>query len=104
MIISAVVIFCMLYMVLPVKEIKRHLFLCVEDEQFGYLVRFRDMWGEILEQMEHSDEANVTVQSKLIPSPQELKNPDLSSDPDYWINIGAARYFDKETVRIEWIE
>ncbi len=103
-IISAVVIFCMLYMVLPVKEIKRPLFLCVEDEQFGYLVRFRDMWGEILEQMEHSDEANVTVQSKLIPSPQELKNPDLSSDPDYWINIGAARYFDKETVRIEWIE
>ncbi len=100
----AAAVFCMLYMVLPVKEIKRPLFMCVEDEQFGYLVRFRDMWGEILDQIECSDDVNVTVQSKPIPSPQELKNPDLSSDPKYWINVGAARYFGKETVRIEWIE
>ena len=104
MTVFAAVVLCMLYVVIPVKEIKRPLFMCVEDDKFGYLVRFRDMWGDILDQIEHSDEMNVTVQSKLIPSPQELKNPDLSSDPEYWINVGAARYFGKETVRIEWQE
>lgn len=104
MIVFATAVFCILYVVIPVKEIKRPLSMCVEDDKFGYLVRFRDMWEEVLNQMEHSDEANVTVQSKQIPSPQELKNPDLSSDPEYWINVGAARYFGKETVQIEWIE
>lgn len=104
MIVLAVAVFFILNAVIPVKELSRPLSVCVEDDKFGYLVRFRDMWGEILEQIEHSDEENVTVQSKLIPSPQELKNPDLSSDPEYWINVGAARYFGKETVRIEWIE
>lgn len=94
----------MLNTMIPVKEVKRPLLICMEDDKYGYLVRFRDMWEEILQQIENSDEANVTVQSKLIPSPQELKNPDLSSDPGYWINAGAARYFDKETVRIEWLE
>lgn len=80
----------------PVKEVERPLLICVEDDKYGYLVRFRDMWEEILQQIENSDEANVTVQSKLIPSPQELKNPDLSSDPDYWINVGVARYLTKK--------
>lgn len=87
MTVFAAVVLCMLYVVIPVKEIKRPLFMCVKDDKFGYLVRFRDMWGDILDQIEHSDEMNVTVQSKLIPSPQELKNPDLSSDPEYWINV-----------------
>ncbi|MDE6386424.1 MAG: hypothetical protein K2L82_01305 [Lachnospiraceae bacterium] len=104
MTVFAVAVFFILNAVIPVKELSRPISVCVEDDKFGYLVRFRDMWGEILEQIEHSDEENVTVQSKLIPSPQELKNPDLSSDPEYWINVGAARYFGKETVRIEWIE
>lgn len=89
---------------IPVKEVNRPLQMCMEDDNFGYLVRFRDMWEDILEQIENAEELNVTVQSKRIPSPQELKNPDLSSDPDYWINAGAARYFGKETVQIEWIE
>lgn len=94
----------MLNTMIPVKEVNRPLLICVEDDKYGYLVRFRDMWEDILQQIENSDEVNVTVQSKPIPSPQELKNPDLSSDPGYWINAGAARYFDKETVRIEWLE
>ncbi len=94
----------MINAVIPIKEVYRPLLVCVEDDHYGYLVRFRDMWGSILEQIENADEANVTVQSKLIPSPQELKNPDLSSNPDYWINIGAARYFGKESVQIEWLE
>ena len=58
----------------------------------------------ILKQFEEADEVCVTVHSQLIPSPQELKNPDLSDDPDYWINVGAAKYFGKETVQIEWVE
>ena len=62
------------------------------------------MWESFLKQIEETDEVYVTVRSQLIPSPQELKNPDLSSDPDYWINVGAAKYFGKETVQIEWMK
>ena len=103
--VAVTIIICVvLNTMMPVKEVKRPLLICVEDDQYGYLVRFRDMWEDILEQIEDAEETNVTVQSELIPSPQELKNPDLSSDPDYWINVGAARYFDKETVQIEWME
>jgi hypothetical protein len=103
--VMATIIVCVvLNTLIPVKEVNRPLQMCVEDGNFGYLVRFRDMWEEILEQIENAEEVNVTVQSKLIPSPQELKNPDLSSDPNYWINIGVARYFGKETVQIEWME
>lgn len=93
-----------LNIMMPVEKIERSISMCVEDDKQGYFVRFRDMWESILKQMEETDETYVIVQSQLIPSPQELKNPDLSSDPDYWINVGAAKYFGKETVQIEWME
>lgn len=96
---------CLLFnIIIPVEKIERPVFMCVEDDKQGYFIRFRDMWESVLKQIEEADEVCVTVKSQLIPSPQELKNPDLSDDPDYWINVGAAKYFGKETVQIEWVE
>lgn len=105
---SFIVAICMICMTLntmiPAEKIERPILMCVEDDKQGHFVRFRDMWESILKQIEETDEVYVTVRSQLIPSPQELKNPDLSSDPDYWINVGAAKYFGKETVQIEWMK
>lgn len=78
--------------------------LCIENCQNGYFERFRDMWEEILENIEESEEENVVVLSKHIPDPSILKNPDLSSDSTYWINITAAEYYEKESISIEWLE
>lgn len=87
-----------------IKEIERPLLVCVEDDKLGYLARFRDEWENILKQIENADGDKVIIQSRPIPSLQELKNPDLSENSDYWINSGVARYFEKETVQIEWLE
>ncbi len=96
--------FFLFNIIMPVEKIERPVLMCVADDKQGYFTRFRDMWENILKQFEEADEVCVTVHSQLIPSPQELKNPDLSDDPDYWINVGAAKYFGKETVQIEWVE
>lgn len=100
MVIICVIVNCKI----PVSGFERPLFVCVQDERNGYLQRFHDLWKMIFEQAEKSEEQNVVIQSQKIPDPPALKNPDLSDDPGYWINIGAARYFGKETIAIEWIE
>ena len=51
--VAIVIVICiMLNTLIPIKEVKRPLLKCVEDDNFGYLVRFRDMWEDILEQIE----------------------------------------------------
>lgn len=88
----------------PIKKIERPIVNSIKEDEFGYLERFRNMWGDILTQIENSEEKNVVVQSKRIPSPQTLKNPDLSSDSAYWVNEVVAQYYSKESIVVKWIE
>lgn len=101
---AIILLFIIFNIVNPIREIERPIVNSIKDEKFGYLERFSIMWEDILYQIENAEEKNVVVKSKRIPSPQILKNPDLSSDSSYWVNKIVAQYYDKESVTIEWID
>lgn len=86
------------------KEIYRPVTRCIHDTSTGFNEKFRDTWEYVYQQIQKSEKADVTVEATSIPKSDILKNPNISSDPSYWVNGMVATYYGKDSVCIKWVD
>ena len=61
-----------------------------------------DEWMDIYRVIEATDEKNVVIKHERINTTGILNDPQIGEDKEYWVNGAAARFFKKESIRIEW--
>ena len=61
-----------------------------------------DEWITIFCEIESSDEEDVVIKHNRINATGILCDPEIGEDKEYWVNAAAARFFKKESIRIEW--
>lgn len=61
-----------------------------------------DEWMDIYREIEATDEKNVVIKHERINTTGILNDPQIREDKEYWVNGAAARFFKKESIRIEW--
>lgn len=63
-----------------------------------------DEWIDIFCEIESTDEKDVVIKHDRIKATGILCDPQIGEDEEYWVNAAAARFFKKESIRIEWQE
>ncbi|RKJ46728.1 hypothetical protein D7X98_00010 [bacterium 1XD8-76] len=66
----------------------------------GEIAGYVDYWEGVLQEIEYSEESEVVVTREEIRSNTFIRDPDLSFDKDYEMNVGIARYYGKDSVYI----
>lgn len=66
----------------------------------GEIASYVDYWEDVLEEIEHSEDSEVIVIRDEIRSNTFIRDLDLSSDKEYEMNVGIARYYGKDSVYI----
>lgn len=61
-----------------------------------------DGWIEILREIELSDDKDVIIKHDKIKNTGILQTPEIGEDKDYWVNAAAARFFEKDSIQIDW--
>lgn len=61
-----------------------------------------DGWIEILSEIEQSNDKSVIIKHDRIKGTGILKAPEIGEDKDYWVNAAVARYFEKDSIQIDW--
>lgn len=61
-----------------------------------------DYYISLLTDIDNSEESNIIITDPIYPYTELIKPLYFRDDKSYWINIGVARYFDKESVI--WVE
>ena len=61
-----------------------------------------DEWITIFCEIESTDEKDVVIKHSRINTTGILNNPQIEEDKEYWVNAAASRFFEKESIRIEW--
>lgn len=77
---------------------------CGKQVVNGSLQEWSQQWIEALNVIENSQENVVEVSMKKIVEQTVLIGPDFSTDPEYWVNIYVAEYYDKEKIYIKTIQ
>lgn len=65
----------------------------------GFIQEYENDWQDIFSQIEHSDNPDVVVTGM----PEVIDgciSPDITDDPENWVNECVANYFGKRTVRV----
>ena len=65
----------------------------------GFIQKYESDWRNILDQIENSDEWDITIAG----APNEISgclSPDLRDDPEWWVNECIANFFLKGSVRV----
>lgn len=77
---------------------------CAYQLSTGQLQKDSDEWLSVLDEINYSEELNVAIERTPFGQTSVLKNPGITENPKNWINKEIAEFYNKDSVKIMWVQ